>query len=72
MKSVEEIRTVRNSDGKEEKTVTRIINDKKHSVIEKKQNDVVQETEELFENFNESKKLIEFFFMFLECKCSIK
>lgn len=44
---------MRNSEGQEEKTVTRIIGDKAHSVIEKKANNQVQETEEIFHNFDE-------------------
>lgn len=53
--SIEETKTVRNSDGQEEKTVTRIIGDKAHSVIEKKVNNQLQETEEIFHNFDEDK-----------------
>lgn len=52
--SIEEIKTFKNSDGKEEKTVTRIIGDKMHSVVEKKTNkNIIEETEEIFQNFDE-------------------
>ncbi|RNA26253.1 accessory gland [Brachionus plicatilis] len=50
--SIEEIKTVRNSDGIEEKTVTRMIGDKIHSVVEKKSNKGIDETEEIFQNFD--------------------
>jgi hypothetical protein len=55
IKSIEEIKTTRNSDGKEVKTVTRIIGDKSHSVIEKKNKNVIEETEEFFQNFDHGK-----------------
>ncbi|CAF0749398.1 unnamed protein product [Brachionus calyciflorus] len=52
--SIEEVKTIRNSDGHEETTVTRIIGDKAHSLIEKKTKKGVEETEEVFQNFDEN------------------
>lgn len=46
--------TTRDSNGKEETRVTRIIGDKSHSLIERKEADGVKETEEIFNNFDES------------------
>ena len=65
-KSVEEVRTTRNSDGSEEKKIIRIIGDKAHSIIEKKDSKGQMETEEIFENFDESN-----FALFLERSHSI-
>lgn len=51
--SVEEIKTVKSSDGNEEKTIIRTIGDKSHTLVEKtSENGTVQETEEFFKNFN--------------------
>ncbi len=53
-KSIEEVRTTRHSDGSEEKKTTRIMGEKAHSVIEKIDSKGQMETEEIFENFDES------------------
>lgn len=55
MKSVEEIKTEKSSDGAERTTTTRIIGDKSHTLVEKKVKGQVQETEEFFENFDHGK-----------------
>ena len=51
------MKTLKYSNGREERIVTRIIGDKRHTVIEKKLNKNVEETEEFFQNFDESKKI---------------
>lgn len=52
--SIEEVRTTRNSAGEEQRVVTRQIGDQKHSFIEKiEKNGGGNETEEIFENFDE-------------------
>ena len=51
--SIEEIRTERDSSGKEHKSVTRVIGDKVHQVIEKKSDNKIQETEEIFKNMDQ-------------------
>ena len=55
-KTIEEIKTERSSDGVERKTITRIIGDKSHTLVEKKSNGQVQETEEFYNNFDHGKK----------------
>ena len=79
--SIEEIKTIRNSDGKEETVVKRIIGDKMHAVTEKRNKEGVRETEELFHNMNESlpilfiyEKLLFsfFFFCFFKLTCCFK
>ncbi len=52
MKSIEEIKTFKSSDGKEQTIVTRSLGDQTHTVIEKKTDGKLQETEELFENID--------------------
>jgi hypothetical protein len=53
-KSIEEIKTVKDSSGKEETVTRRIMGDKMHSITEKREKDAVKETEENFQNFSES------------------
>jgi len=55
-KSIEEIQTQRDSSGREKTTVTRIIGDKAHTVVEKKSpSGSVEETEEFYKNFDSEK-----------------
>lgn len=53
-KTIEEIKNIRNSDGTKEKTITRIIGDQVHTVVEKNSNSG-KETEEYFNNFDHGK-----------------
>lgn len=54
--SIEEIKSQKSSDGNEEKTVTRIMGDQSHTLIEKKSNDgTVLETEEFLDNIDHDK-----------------
>jgi hypothetical protein len=53
---------VRDSEGKEVKTVTRIIGEKMHSVVEKRNKNGIEETEEFFQNFDHGKFLFSILF----------
>lgn len=54
--SIEEIKSQKNSDGNEEKTITRIIGEKSHTIIEKRnKNGNIEETEEYFTNIDHDK-----------------
>ena len=55
---------MRDSDGKEVKTVTRIIGEKMHSVVEKRNKNVIEETEEFFQNFDHGKHVYSVLFYF--------
>jgi hypothetical protein len=52
---VEHVKTIKNSDGTEEKSVTRAIDDKSYSIVTKRNKDGEEETVETFRNIDESK-----------------